>query len=192
MNSAVIAAQICGVKSMKIYKNPFVSRESYFVKTGKAFSYKMEGSKSKGYAVDFIDGKWQVREVNYYDSSLRYEMPIIAENRVSISSVIERAILDAVLDLVGSAKIDGKGESVKVMANELKLYAARDTSTGKLVSDITNPKRKYWDKRGNAEKAIDYYNKSYANRNHKDWNKGKHGTIELVVFKLVEVVEDGE
>lgn len=79
-----------------------------------------------------------------------------------------------------------------MMADELKLYAARDTSTGKLVSDITNPKRKYWDKRGNAEKAIYYYNSGYANRDHKDWNKGKHGTIELVVFKLVEVVEDGE
>ena len=26
-----------------------------------------------------------------------------------------------------------------------KLYAARDTTTGKLVSDITNPRRKYWD-----------------------------------------------
>ena len=28
------------------------------------------------------------------------------------------------------------------MANE-RLYAARDVNTGKLVSDITNPKRKY-------------------------------------------------
>lgn len=96
---------------MKIYKNPFVSRESYFVKTGKAFSYKMEGSKSKGYAIDFIDGKWRVREATYYDSSLRNEMPIIAENRVSIQSVIETAILNAVLDLVGCAKMDGKGDT---------------------------------------------------------------------------------
>ena len=27
---------------------------------------------------------------------------------------------------------------------ELKLYAARDTRTGKLVSDITNPSKKFW------------------------------------------------
>lgn len=93
---------------MKVYKSPFVSRESYFVKTGKAFSYKAEGSKSKGYAIDFIDGKWQVREACYYDSSLRYEMPVIAENRVSLDSVIERAILDAVLDLVRSQNGDGE------------------------------------------------------------------------------------
>lgn len=72
----------------------------------------------------------------------------------------------------------------------LKLYAARDTATGKLVSDITNPKRKYWDKRGNAVKAIDYYNRAYANRELKrSVNKGEHGTLELVTFKLVEVVE---
>lgn len=74
---------------------------------------------------------------------------------------------------------------------ELKLYAARDTSTGKLVSDITNPRRKYWDKKGNAVSAIDYYNRAYANRKlNRSCNKGEHGTLELVTFKLVEV-EDG-
>lgn len=78
------------------------------------------------------------------------------------------------------------------MPNELKLYAARDTSTGKLVSDITNPKRKYWDKRGNAEKAIDHYNQGYANKKLKPFdNKGEHGTLELVIFKLVEVADNG-
>ena len=85
---------------MKIYKNPFVSRESYFVKTGKAFSCKNEASKSKGYAIEFIDGKWQVREAQCYDFSLRAEMPIVAENKVSIQSVIENAILKAVLESV--------------------------------------------------------------------------------------------
>lgn len=79
------------------------------------------------------------------------------------------------------------------MPNELKLYAARDTSTGKLVSDITNPKRKYWDKRGNAVKAIEYYNSCYANKVFSQYgtNRGYHGTIELVVFDLVEVADNG-
>ena len=77
------------------------------------------------------------------------------------------------------------------MANE-RLYAAREISTGKLVSDITNPRRKYWDRKGNAQKAIDYYNRAYANRELKPFdNKGEHGTIELVTFELVEVTEDG-
>ena len=95
---------------MKIYKNPFVSRECYFVKTGKARTGKMEATASKGYQVQFWNGKWEVKEAEYYDFSLRGEMPIVAENKVSIQSVIERAILNAVLDLVGSAKMDGKGE----------------------------------------------------------------------------------
>lgn len=75
---------------------------------------------------------------------------------------------------------------------KLLIYGARDTSTGKLVSDITNPRRKYWDRKGNAVSAIDYYNRSYANRKFaKSHNKGEHGTIELVTFRLVEV-KDGE
>ena len=62
---------------------------------------------------------------------------------------------------------------------ELMIYAARDTSTGKLVSYITNPRRKYWDRKGNAITAINYYNQRVV--------KYKHGKIELVTFKLVEV-----
>ena len=74
---------------------------------------------------------------------------------------------------------------------ELRLYAARDTNTGKLVSDITNPRRKYWDKRGNAVSAIDYYNRLYANRKLSySINKGEHGTLELVTYKLVEVTDE--
>lgn len=70
---------------------------------------------------------------------------------------------------------------------EIYLYGARDANTGKLVSDITNPKRKYWDRKGNAEKAIEHYNRYYANKKLKSWdNKGEHGTVELVTFKLVE------
>lgn len=72
-----------------------------------------------------------------------------------------------------------------------RLYAARDTSTGKLVSDITNPKRKYWDKRANAVKAIEYYNRAYVNRKlPAGSNKGEHGTLELVVFELIEVIDN--
>jgi hypothetical protein len=67
--------------------------------------------------------------------------------------------------------------------DELKLYAVRDTESGKLVSNITNPRRKYWDRRGNAVAAIQNFNMRRA--------KPKHGKLELVVFKLVEV-EDGK
>lgn len=88
---------------MKVYKNPFVSRESYFVKTDAEHSY-IESPKSKGYIVEFVGGKWKVRDGFYYDFSLENELTVIAENKVSIKSVIDRAVLNAVLDLVGETK----------------------------------------------------------------------------------------
>ena len=79
----------------------------------------------------------------------------------------------------------------KIDDGKIYLYGARDTTTGKLVSDITNPRRKYWDKRGNAQSAIDYYNKLYANKKlNYNCNKGEHGLLELVVFELVEVKDE--
>ena len=95
---------------MKIYKNPFVSRECYFVKTGKAYSGGTEPTKSKGYQVQFWDGKWIVREAQYYDYLLRDGFPIVAENNISIKSVIEQAILDAVLGLAHPTEKGGKQE----------------------------------------------------------------------------------
>lgn len=91
---------------MKVYKNPWVTRESYFVKTGVAKSAKMEASKSSGYSIDFWDGKWVVRKTAYYNKSLS-EMPVVIENRTNIQAIIDRAILSAVLDLVGEAKMGG-------------------------------------------------------------------------------------
>ena len=66
------------------------------------------------------------------------------------------------------------------MANN-RLYAVRDTDTGKLVSDITNPRRKYWDRKGNALSAI-----NGGIRRH------RHKNMKLVVFELVEVEDDGK
>lgn len=69
------------------------------------------------------------------------------------------------------------------MEDKLYLYAAREIESGKLVSDITNPRRKYWDRKTNAIKAIDTYNRCDGWR----YNKGNHGKLELVTFELVEV-----
>ena len=92
---------------MKIYKNPWVTRESYFIKTGAARSAKMEAAKSTGYSVDFWDGKWKVRKATYYNKSLA-EMPVVCENRVSIQAVIGKAVLDAVRGFAGGGKSDGE------------------------------------------------------------------------------------
>ena len=178
---------------MKVYKNTFVSRESYFVKTGDGHSYTMEASKSTGYIVEFVGGKWEVREGCYldvlpmvvyssfkpyieesftdyerdvrnghkggrpqkppvttgkgglpsptqaeaeadaeaekeavnYDSSLKNELQVIAENKVSIKGVIDRAVINAVLDLVGETKI-----------NKIYLYIVKNVEKIWLRNDI--------------------------------------------------------
>ena len=91
---------------MKIYKNPWVTRESYFVKTGAAKSAKMEAAKSSGYSIDFWDGKWVVRKTAYYNKSLS-EMPVVCENRCSLQARIDKAIVDTVLEFVEVTKMDG-------------------------------------------------------------------------------------
>ena len=63
----------------------------------------------------------------------------------------------------------------------MRLYAARDKHTGKLVSGITNPSHKFWQRQGDCERAIRNYN--YYNRNCKKYE------LELVTYELVEVKE---
>jgi hypothetical protein len=64
---------------------------------------------------------------------------------------------------------------------DMFLYAARDTETGKLVSDITNPKKKFWQRKEAAVKAIGNANSSRYCR---------YNSLELVTFKLVEVTKN--
>lgn len=66
----------------------------------------------------------------------------------------------------------------------MKLYAARDKNTGKLVSDLTSPGHKFWHRRTDCENAIRNYNMSRYK--YRDYN------LELVVYELVEVTEDFE
>lgn len=87
---------------MKIYKNPYVSYDSYYVKTGKAPSHgKFEAAASKGYSIHNRNGKWEIERVRYYDGAVEKEFSLVAENRVSIDKVIEEAVKGAVLKLIG-------------------------------------------------------------------------------------------
>ena len=40
------------------------------------------------------------------------------------------------------------------MENEFTLYGVMDKSTGKLVSNLTNPRHKYWETRKTAENTV--------------------------------------
>lgn len=67
------------------------------------------------------------------------------------------------------------------MADKMILYAARDTNTGKLVSDLTTKHKKFWEK----EKAIKEVINKATNRRYPKYN-----SLELVTFELVEVKDD--
>ena len=61
---------------------------------------------------------------------------------------------------------------------QLTIYGARDTKTGKLVSDITNPRKKFWQRESAAREAIHYATSG---------RYPKYNSLELVTFELVEV-----
>ena len=87
---------------MKVYKNPYVSYDSYYVKTGKTPSrVKFGAAASKCYCVHNRNGKWEVERVKYYDGAVKKEFSLVAENRVSIDKIIEEAVKGAVLNLIG-------------------------------------------------------------------------------------------
>ena len=73
------------------------------------------------------------------------------------------------------------------MSNKIYLYAVRDLATGKLVNGITNPGRKFWEKKGSCLDAIKTYNTraSYFNRKHYE------GPLKLVTYELNEVIDNG-
>lgn len=76
---------------MKIYKSPWVSYESYFVKTGE------EGIMTTGYSVELLNGIWIVAKTKYVTRDIKM-MPVAAENNIDLKDVFKDAILSAVHD----------------------------------------------------------------------------------------------
>ena len=76
---------------MKIYKSPWVSYESYFVKTGE------EGIMTTGYSVELLNGIWIVVKTKYVTRDIKM-MPVVAENNIDLKDVFKDAILSAVHD----------------------------------------------------------------------------------------------
>lgn len=93
---------------MKVYKDPFVTRESYFVKTG-ALSGSGYLSLVYGYSIDYLDGKWEVRKTRYHLGALA-EMPVVAENHISLQGCIDEAIREAILFAVKFHGTEQKSE----------------------------------------------------------------------------------
>lgn len=67
----------------------------------------------------------------------------------------------------------------------MRIYAARDKNTGKLVSGITNPSHKFWQRESDCRNAIGSYNRGYT-RARKGYD------LEVVTYELVEVKEENK
>ena len=76
---------------MKVYKSPWVSYESYFVKTGE------EGIMTTGYSVELLNGIWIVVKTKYVTRDIKM-MPVATENNIDLKDVFKDAILSAVHD----------------------------------------------------------------------------------------------
>ena len=76
---------------MKVYKSPWVSHESYFVKTGE------EGIMTTGYSVELLNGIWIVVKTTYVTRDIKM-MPVAAENNINLKDVFKDAILSTVHD----------------------------------------------------------------------------------------------
>lgn len=74
------------------------------------------------------------------------------------------------------------------MVDKNYLYAVRDTATGKLVADITNPGHRFWKQKKSCLKAIEEYNNKSASWRY--YRTKYEGPLELVTFELVEVPND--
>ena len=61
---------------------------------------------------------------------------------------------------------------------EIMLYGARNPITGKLVSDLTTHRKKFWQRKTDCQLAI---NNATGGR------YARYKTLELVTFKLVEI-----
>ena len=66
----------------------------------------------------------------------------------------------------------------------MKLYAVRDKKTGLLVNNLSTPRKKFWEKRGHAQNAIDKYNAIFSS-----FHALYKADLELVEYELVEVLK---
>lgn len=73
-------------------------------------------------------------------------------------------------------------------AETFSVFGVRNKATGKLVSDITNPRHKYWERKGNAESALNGYTAGFRYR------KGTYNKddLEVVTIKCTVQEKDNE
>lgn len=74
-------------------------------------------------------------------------------------------------------------------AETFNLFGVKNNATGKLVSDITNPRHKYWERKKSAEAAINSGSTAYIKYRNGVYNKDD---LEVVTIKCTVQENDNE
>ena len=93
---------------------------------------------------------------------------------------------DAGKEYAGKLKEELLSRMIDSNAENFKLFGVKDKSTGKLVSDITNPRHKYWESEKRAQSAIKGYYPEYVTQR----DRKKHNKEDLEVVKIKCVVQE--
>lgn len=83
-------------------------------------------------------------------------------------------------------KEEALSRMIESNAKTFNLFGVRNNATGKLVSDITNPRHKYWERKKSAESAIIGYTAGFKYR------KGVYNKEDLEVVTIKCVVQENE
>lgn len=111
---------------MKIYKNPFVSQESYFIPIGPARTAKGEAKATRGYIIEEFAGSWSIRSGAYYDHILQEKLEVVGEIK---KQVLEDAVINCVLkEIEGNENrtpimlLTTNGDRIRAMSDEELAY----------------------------------------------------------------------
>ena len=94
---------------------------------------------------------------------------------------------DAGKEYAGKLKEELLSRMIDSNDERFQLFGVIDKSKGKLVSDLTNPRHKYWESEKRAQSAVDGYNPTYIHqrrRQKRDKDNLKVVTIDCIVRSI--------
>lgn len=93
---------------------------------------------------------------------------------------------DAGKEYAGKLKEELLSRMIDSNDERFQLFGVIDKSTGKLVSDITNPRHKFWESEKRAQSAINGYNPIYVTQR----DRKKHNKEDLEVVEIKCIVQE--
>lgn len=93
---------------------------------------------------------------------------------------------DAGKEYAGKLKEELLSRMIDSNDERFQLFGVKDKSTGKLVSDITNPRHKFWESEKRAQSAINGYNPIYVTQR----DRKKHNKKDLEVVEIKCIVQE--